>query len=107
MYSSFIDGLIIAVLFIQWIKMTKLKNQVEDLKNQVNQINRLPKLQEGLDKKVDRSEDVEISENVYDEINRLINRGEKIKAIKALREETGMSLVDAKESIDRWSGDYL
>lgn len=107
MYSSFIDGLIIAVLFIQWIKMTKLKNQLEDLKNQVNQVDRGPNLQGGLDKKVGRSEDVEISENVYAEINRLINKGEKIKAIKALREETGMSLVDAKESIDRWSGDYL
>ncbi len=49
-------------------------------------------------------EDVEVDEQTFsDEIIAAVDSGRKIEAIKRLREETGLSLKEAKDAIDALS----
>jgi hypothetical protein len=45
-------------------------------------------------------QELEIDAAVLDEVRRLIDGGQKIEAIKHLREATGLGLTEAKEVVD-------
>jgi hypothetical protein len=45
-------------------------------------------------------QELEIDAAVLDEVRRLTDSGQKIEAIKHLREATGLSLTEAKEIVD-------
>lgn len=50
---------------------------------------------------------LEVSKQVFDEIDDFAKRGEKIKAIKLVRDVTGLGLNEAKEAIDSyWSKNH-
>lgn len=44
---------------------------------------------------------IEISDEMIVELAQLVKGGEKIKAVKKLMDETGISLVEAKDYIDK------
>lgn len=72
-------------------------------------INNLRRTQIEINKKLDMLLDernlsfipkVEISDELRSELEALVDENKKVKAVKLLREETGMELVDAKNYID-------
>ena len=72
-------------------------------------INKLRRTQIEINKKLDMLLDernldfvpkVEISDELRSELEALVDENKKVKAVKLLREETGMDLVDAKNYID-------
>ncbi len=44
---------------------------------------------------------VKLDERLPDEVSQLMKAGKKIEAIRALRQETGMSLTEAKQSVEQ------
>ena len=46
------------------------------------------------------SQELEIDAAILDEVRRLTDSGQKIEAVKHLREATGLGLTDAKEIVD-------
>ena len=46
------------------------------------------------------SQELEIDAAILDEVRRLTDSGQKVEAVKHLREATGLGLTDAKEIVD-------
>lgn len=86
------------LIILGFILYISLSTSIDNLKKQVGQINR--KLDMLLDEKGLDFKNIKISDELRSELEGLVNENSRVKAVKRLREETNMDLVEAKEYID-------
>lgn len=92
--ESAIVGLLISLCFILNAKINKLQRNQEEIELKLNSIIDYF----GID--VPDKYKEKISCELKDELIKLIKADEKVKAIKKLRDVTGMGLKEAKEYVD-------
>lgn len=92
--ESAIVGLLISLCFILNVKINKLQRNQEEIELKLNSIIDYF----GID--VPDKYKEKISCELKDELIKLIKADQKVKAIKKLRDVTGMGLKEAKEYVD-------